>query len=275
MDVLKCMSQQFAFVGVALAFIGCAASGGSGRTAVPLRVGITPDYAPLIYKQDGKIVGLEADLAWRLGQELGRPIQFVKVRWENQLSDLIKGNTDIVMSGMSITRARKLRASFSEPYLRNGLMALFRSRDAGKYETVDDILKTREDVGVPSGTTAEVFVQQQLPNARVIELAGAELAPYELKRKRIDVFIHDGHSVAWLASENEGELSGLFSPLTEEYIAWAVRRTDTQLLEDVNAVLRRWKENGVLQASIRKWMPYAEKATYLGSAPPPSETSDR
>ena len=252
MDGLKRELRRFAIVWVALVLGGCASPGRLGKSAEPLRVGITPDYAPLIYKQDGRIVGLEADLARRLGQVLGRPVQFVKVRWGNQLSDLISGNTDIVMSGMSITKARKLRASFSEPYLRNGLMALFRSRDAARFETVDDILNTREDVGVKSGTTAAVFVQKNIPSARVVELSGPEVALYELRRKRIDVFIHDGHSIAWLASENEGELEGLFSPLTEEYIAWAVRRTDAQLLADVNAVLRRWKENGVLNAAIRK-----------------------
>jgi len=29
----------------------------------------------------------------------------------------------------------------------------------------------------------------------------------------------------------------------------------------------------VLESAIRKWMPYADKVTYLGTAPPTSETS--
>lgn len=274
MNRLKNELPRFALGLVALVLAGCASSGRIGKAAPLLRVGITPDYAPLIYKQDGKIAGLEADLAVRLGQELGRPVQFVQVRWEQQLSDLMKGNTDIVMSGMSITKARGLRASFTEPYLRNGLMAAFRSRDAARFKTVEDILNTKQDVGVKSGTTAEVFVQKNIPNARILELASAEVAPYELRRKRIDVFIDDGHAIAWLVSENEGELSGLFEPLTEEYIAWAVRRTDPQLLAEVNSVLQGWKQSGELEAIVRKWMPYVDRVAYLGEGPPASASSN-
>ena len=41
-------------------------------TLPPLRVGITPNLPPLAFKQDGKIVGIEADFAQKLGTALGR-----------------------------------------------------------------------------------------------------------------------------------------------------------------------------------------------------------
>ena len=262
MSLLKEEMLRLSVLLPTLFFVGCGSLDISGKSEEPLRVGITPDYAPLIYKQEGKVTGLEADLARQLGQALGRPIEFIQLRWEDQLSELMKGHTDIVMSGMSITEARKLRATFTEPYLLNGAMALFRSHDAANFKNKNDILNTTETVGVQSGTTAEVFVRKHLPNARVIALASPEVAPRELRRRRIDLFIHDAHSIALLASENEGELTGLFVPLTDEAIAWAVRRSDTKLLADVNHILQRWKNNGVLIATIEKWMPYADRVTY-------------
>lgn len=251
---------------------GCASTESHSDLGPPIRVGITPDYAPLIYQQGDGIVGLEADLARQLGADLGRPIQFVKVRWENQLSELIAGNTDIVISGMSVTPARELRAAFAEPYLRSGLMTLVRSTDAGDYTSVEEILATRKQVGVQRGSTAAAFVRENMPNARVIELAGPDVAPYELRRKRIAMYVDDGHSVAWLASENEGKLTGIFLPLTEEKIGWAVRRTDPEFLAEVNGILHRWRRNGVLKATISQWMPYAERVAVLGEVPPASET---
>ena len=36
-----------------------------------LHIGVAPDYAPLVFKRDGKIVGLEVDLGRLLAEELG------------------------------------------------------------------------------------------------------------------------------------------------------------------------------------------------------------
>src|SRR5882757_559527 len=72
----------------------------------PLRVGITPNLPPLAFKQNGKIVGIEADFAQQLGKELGREVKFVVLDWSDQIPDLLDGKIDIIMSGMTITKTR-------------------------------------------------------------------------------------------------------------------------------------------------------------------------
>ena len=42
-----------------------------------LRVGVAPYYPPIIFKQEGKIAGVEADLAHQLAKELGKQVKFV------------------------------------------------------------------------------------------------------------------------------------------------------------------------------------------------------
>ena len=44
------------------------------QAAEALRVGMSPDYPPLQYKQDGRIVGVEADNARAVAEILGRPL---------------------------------------------------------------------------------------------------------------------------------------------------------------------------------------------------------
>ena len=109
------------------------------------------------------------------------------------------------------------------------------------------------------GTTADTYVQEKMPNARKLTYMLPSDAAFDVKRKKIDVFIHDGPSVAWLASENEGELTGLFSPLSEERLAWAVRRGDTRVLNTANEMLAKWKSDGTLDKILTYWMPYYEK----------------
>ena len=96
----------------------------------PLRVGITPNYPPMIFRLNEKITGVEADFAMRLGRELNRPVQFVELEWDQQIGALLEGQIDIIMSAMTITDARKVRIYFTDPYLKSGLVAAIRAEDA-------------------------------------------------------------------------------------------------------------------------------------------------
>src|SRR5262249_48968819 len=105
------------------------ARAGSPSEVAPLRIGVTPIYPPMIYKEAGKLVGVEIDFANALSEELGRPIKFVEIDWEDQVPDLIAGKTDLIMSSMSITKARSLRVAFATPYLQVGQTILVRRAD--------------------------------------------------------------------------------------------------------------------------------------------------
>lgn len=98
-----------------------------------LRIGITPNTPPIIYKDKNDIVGVEADLARKLAAELGKSPKFISLKWEDQIPALLDGRTDIIMSGMTITELRSMRINFSQPYLKIGQMALIRLEDVSKY----------------------------------------------------------------------------------------------------------------------------------------------
>jgi len=245
---------------------GCASTGFGGKK--PLRVGITTDYPPLAFKQGGKVVGVEAELGRRLALELGTPVQFIELKWRDQIAYLLAGKTDIIMSGMSITDKRKLRIAFTEPYMRNGLMAMCRTEDKDFYATPDDILQSRANIGVKEGTTGDNFVQQNIQGARRVSVASPADAAYELRRRRIDLYIHDGHAVAWLVSDNEADFTGMWTPMTEEALGWGIRRTDAKFLERVNTILRTWKEDGTLRTALDRWMPYADEVEFLSTPAP-------
>jgi ABC-type amino acid transport substrate-binding protein len=56
--------------------------------------------------------------------------------------------------------------------------------------------------------------------------------------------------------ESSDTLTASFSPLTEEHLAWAVRKTDDDLYRDLNGVLERWRRSGYLQDMFRKWLSF-------------------
>jgi ABC-type amino acid transport substrate-binding protein len=50
----------------------------------------------------------------------------------------------------------------------------------------------------------------------------------------------------------------VYSLFTEEYLAWAVRKDDAQLLEAANAFLQEIHKSGRLRQLIQRWIPLTE-----------------
>ncbi len=249
---------------------GCAgAPAGSPRaaavSAIPgnaeLRIGVSPTAAPLVYKQAGQLVGVEVDLARQLADFLGKTPRFVELPWKDQITALLDGRTDIIMSGMSITKARQVRIAFSNPYFRTGQMALIRKADKlkyrdGYYALLTQSLTTR--FGVVKETTGQFFVQRNFGRAKAIEAftdaAGAVAA---LISGGVDVVIYDAPMILMLAAENQGRgVMPLPSLLTEEYLAWGLRKNDEKLLMAVNDFLVRIQTDGRLDRILHLWIPF-------------------
>jgi polar amino acid transport system substrate-binding protein len=240
-------------------FLSCATSQEPVSVKEPLqntlRVGITPSYPPLIFKLGDNLAGIEVDLAQQLGKELNRKVEFVEFRWDALIPALLEGKIDIIMSGMSITKAREVRVAFTDHYLKSGLLIAMRSEDSRKYSSLNAIKEDHLAAGVLKDTTGDVFVQNNLPRARRVPYSKSDRAAFDLKQRRINIFVDDALSVIWLVSENEADLTALWDPLTEEYIAWGVRRDNTELLNQVNSILSTWKQDGTLHNVLEKWLP--------------------
>jgi ABC-type amino acid transport substrate-binding protein len=221
----------------------------------PLKVGVSPIFPPMIYKENGKITGVEVDFAKALGEALGRPVEFVEVGWEDQIPALVDGRTDIIMSDMSITTARQLRVAFARPYLLTGQIALVRREDAYRY-TLGFPVPPPGPVGVLKATTGDFLVQQELPSSKRKQYKSDEEAATALKKKRIDLFICDAPTVWWLAGLHEADgLVAVPIQLTQEQLAWGVRRSDADLLNAVNAALDKLQSSGQADQIVKKWIP--------------------
>lgn len=245
-------------------------SGCAGSRQAPLRVGITPDYPPLVFKYNGQLAGAEVDFGRALGGQLNRKVEFVSLRWEELIPAVQYGNIDIIMSGMSITRARQLQIAFSDPYLTNQLRAIFSRANAGRFRNPADIQSEGVKIGVIPGTTADVFVKTNCPQAERIELSSRQdVAYYLLQNPTIDVYIDDTFALAQILAQNEADLTFLRQPLAENSLAWGVRADDTQFLQQVNAVLARWKTDGTVDQILNRWIPYLQKYEKLRQSESP------
>ena len=70
-----------------------------------LKVGVSTNAPPLIYKQGDEIIGLEAELAREFAKSIGKSVEFVELAWTDQIPALLDKLTDIIISRM--TRPQK------------------------------------------------------------------------------------------------------------------------------------------------------------------------
>jgi ABC-type amino acid transport substrate-binding protein len=263
---IKGICSAFAlFLGLCLV-LGCGHTAGSkivsglNPLAVPasdkvLRIGIAPNSPPLIFKRNGKIVGLEADMAYKLSEQLGREPIFVEMAFTELIPSLMKGQIDIIMSGMSITDQRAIRVAFTRPYLSVGQLALVRNEDISKYDNVG-ILVGKCRIGVEEGTTGALFVERNCRQAKVKTYSSADKAAKALIAGRVDAVIHDAPTIWWLSSiyETQG-LTYQRQAFTQELIAWGLLPENDRLFEQVEGVLSRWDQDGTVDRLCRKWLP--------------------
>ena len=254
------------FLTVLLVIVGCVAprQEAAKTTTIPpdknvLRVGASTNAQPLVYRQADRIVGLEADFARELAKDLGKSLHMVEYDWEDLIPALMANKIDIIMSGMSITRLREVRIAFTIPYFKSGLMALIRREDAARFSTGLFSLTTSAAIGAIKDTTSEYFVETNYSSVNKKLFTNTKPAVKALIDKRIDMFIYDAPLILYLASENETRgLTALFTLLTEEYLAWGVRKDNKELLESANNFLRTANSDGRLQQMIKYWIPFAK-----------------
>lgn len=217
-----------------------------------LRVGVSVKAPPLIFKHNRQIVGIEADLARELAADLGKKLVFVELNWKDQILALENNRIDIIMSGMTITDLRMMRIGFTDPYFVSGQMAMIRSVDALTYVT----LLQDGRIGYVRRTTGENFIKQYFPGTQKSGFAASEDGVKALINKKIDVLVHDGPIILYLASKYDSKgVTPVYRVLTEEYLGWGIRRDNVELRAKANDFLEKIKKDGQLDAIIQQWIP--------------------
>jgi len=224
-----------------------------------LRVGISTNYPPIAFEEKGKVLGVEADLARMLGEQLPTKIEFVQLEWDELWPALRDKKIDVVMSGVSITQRRSERVSFTEPYLTVGQMALVRKANMGTLSEPGAMNQPGRKVGVEKSTTGEAYARHHLDKATIVTFDSIDLGLSALRDGKIDYFIHDAPTIWRVVGrppKEDPELVGIYRPLTDEDLAWAVRKDDAATLGALlDEKLAQWKKNGELQAVIDRWIP--------------------
>lgn len=230
--------------------------GAGVAVADALKVGISPDYPPLAYLHEGRVVGIEADNVRAVSEIMNRQLKLVSMPFRDLIPALSAGKIDLIMSGMSVTEDRAQEVTFTDSYMRVGQMAIMHRDKVARFAQPWSVYREGVRVGVEPGTTGAAFAERELKDAQISYYSDAEAAFQGLRGDEIDLYVHDAPTSWQLATSTEnGDLISLYSPLTEEMLAWAVRKGDDALAGELNRALGLMKANGTLRYILNRHIP--------------------
>lgn len=221
-----------------------------------LVVGVNPEYKPLVYKEEGKLTGIELATASATAELLNKKLILKELQWDDLIPALQRGDIDVIMSGMSITEERQKQVDFSHSYLEVGQMAIISMKHLNRFAAPTAMFQPGVRVGVETGTTGEDYAKQFLATAELKTFTNPSTAFEALRADDIDFFIHDAPTSWKIAQSSEySDLFALYRPLTKESLAWAVKKGNQSLLAELNQALTALESNGKLKLIQDHWMP--------------------
>jgi len=220
-----------------------------------MRVGTSANQPPFSMKdKDGNLMGYEIELATLLAKSIGVEVKFVEKNFSDLLPALEKGEVDVVMSGMTITPDRNLKASFVGPYIISGKSVLTKSATLTAIDEASDMNESSITLVALKGSTSEMFVNNWLSEAKLTTVADYDAAVAMVRNDQVDAMFADFPicALSVLRHPNEG-LATLVSPLTIEPIGMALPAGDAQFVNLVQNYLTALQMAGILDGLEMRW----------------------
>ncbi len=218
-------------------------------------------YPPFETKDTaGDPTGISVDIIKAFGEEYGMEVEIVNTAWDGLIPSLQTDLADVVISSMTITEARQEEIDFSVPYA-NSLLAILANSDS-EIESIDDLNQEGMTVAVKTGSTGHIFAQNNLPNAKLLVLADESACVTEVATGSADGFIYDQLTIYRNNQANPDTTKAVFIPFQDpEQWGIAVKKGNTELLEQLNAFIPAYQESGGFDALSEKYLS-EEKAVF-------------
>lgn len=223
------------------------AAGGCGKeekSEEPLVVAMELAYPPFEGKNDaGEPEGVSVELMEAFGEYVGREIKIENTAWDGLIPALQTGTADLVISSMTIRPDREEQVDFSDPYA-NALLAVLVSKDA-EAKSIEDLNQEGKKLAVKSGSTGHLYAESNLEKAELVVLPDESACVTEVAQGRADGFIYDQLTIYRNWQKNLETTDAIFIPFQEpEKWGIAVQKGNSGLLEQVNAFLKEFREEG-------------------------------
>ena len=201
------------------------------KEAGEIVIGIFSDKAPFGYiDANGKPAGYDVVYGDRIAADLGVTAKYVPVDAAARTEVLASNKVDITLANFTVTPERAEKVDFANPYFKVSLGVV--SPTSAEITDVGQL--AGKTLIVTKGTTAEAYFEANHPEIKLQKYDQYSDAYQALEDGRGDAFSTDNTEVIAWAIQHPGFSVGIKSLGDTSYIAAAVKKGNTALLDWLN-----------------------------------------
>lgn len=241
---------------VLLVFSGCGNDQqGSNEQKSTLVMGTNAEFPPFEYISDNGIVenfdGIDVAIAKEIADGLGMELKIENMEFDSIIPSLKTGKVDVGIAGMTIKPDRQENVDFTDTYYKATQVMIV--REDSEIASASDLADKK--VGVVLGYTGDTIVSEMNANISIERYKKGIDAVVELKNGKLDAVVIDSAPADAFVAKNEGLKIVTDSNAFEgEEYAMAVEKGNTELLDKLNAELKKLKESGKIDEISQQYI---------------------
>jgi ABC-type amino acid transport substrate-binding protein len=225
-----------------------------------LRVGMSGDMPPLtMVDKEGKLDGLDADLAAAIAKTMNVKPNLQRIDFAELLPALEAGRIDLIISNMTMTPERNLKAFFIGPYLTSGKGLLTRRSTLAEVVQMHELNSSQFTFVTVKGTTSESVVRSGAPLAINLAAESIDQAVQAVLDGTADAMIAD-YPVCFVAAfrYRDAGLVPVKAPITYEPIGIAMPKGDPHLANWIENLLHGLQQAGYMKKLKDRWFDHPD-----------------
>lgn len=206
-------------------------------------------------EKNGQYKGLVIDYLSALSIELEVDMEFVPKVWEEALSSVISGETDMIELIPSKERSEYFSFSESIYTFRSIIMTTNENYHMGRSNYL-----TGKTVAIQSGDYAVEYIEKNIPGVEIVSTSDVLESINLLISGDVDAVVGDEPVVVYFTGQLgiEDEVEILSPPLYERDICFGVKKSDSQLLTILNKGILNLKQKDFVKKIQQKWLGLSE-----------------
>jgi polar amino acid transport system substrate-binding protein len=209
---------------------------------------------PDMTTKDGKIIGLEADLARYMADSMGVKLNLKAIQFSKLLPALESGQIDMILSGMTMTSKRNLKVAFVGPYYVSGKGVLTNVATLASIADPNALDDRKFKIAALEGSTSEEFVRVIMSKATLVTTKDYDTAVDMVIQRKVDAMVAD-HPICVIsvARYPQHNLFSIIAPFTYEPLGVALPADDPLLVNWVTNFLNKLEDSGVMDNVRGRW----------------------